>query len=221
MIDDASAPAAPRLLDIGASPGAPGECLVWELADERRGISSSTVGGGIGSVAWVINMTVDEDYGRFDPDRHLRDVAGECGLHGRGVGLMTAVAVRKYQRADADGALAWATVGVRRPVWAAEPDASAHTSARGPGTINLVVDVPVRLSDAALVNLVATATEAKVQALIELGVEGTGTASDAVAILSATAGPAEPFGGPRSTWGARVATAVHEATAAGVIAQRG
>ena len=37
------------------------------------------------------------------------------------------------------------------------------------GTINMLVMVPERLSDAALVNAVATATEAKAQALAERG----------------------------------------------------
>jgi adenosylcobinamide amidohydrolase len=83
------------------------------------------------------------------------------------------------------------------------------------GTINTLVRVPVRLSDAALVNAVATVAEAKAQALWEIGVEATGTASDATAVLCAPDGTAEPFGGPRSTWGARIARAVHAAVREG------
>jgi adenosylcobinamide amidohydrolase len=83
------------------------------------------------------------------------------------------------------------------------------------GTINIVVAVPVRLSEAALVNAVATATEAKVQALHEAGIRATGTASDAVVVHCPTDGTAEPFGGPRSTFGARIARAVHAAVLAG------
>jgi len=61
-------------------------------------------------------------------------------------------------------------------------------------------------------------TEAKTQALAEAGVPGTGTSSDAVCIAcpaAEPAGPVEPFGGPRSPWGARAARAVHRAVAAG------
>lgn len=117
-----------------------------------------------------------------------------------------------------------ATVGVRRPVWAAdvnepvEPDTGPGTI--NPGTINLVVMLPVRLSDAALVNAVSTATEAKVQALLHHGVDGTGTASDAVAVLCVADGTAHEFGGPRSRWGSRIARAVHDVTAAGIAAQQ-
>src|SRR5438874_2480696 len=68
------------------------------------------------------------------------------------------------------------------------------------GTINVVVVVPERLSDAALVNAVATATEAKAQALHDLGHDATGTATDAVCILCPDEGRPHDFGGPRSLW---------------------
>lgn len=77
------------------------------------------------------------------------------------------------------------------------------------------------LSDAALVNAVATATEAKVQALRDAGLDASGTPTDAVCVSvpDPSAGPSsrlpgavEPFAGPRSRWGARIARAVHRAT---------
>ncbi len=101
-----------------------------------------------------------------------------------------------------------ATVGVSTPTWAAAPDGA--WSRWQPGTINLVCWVPAPLADAALANAVVTATEAKAQALLEAGVPGTGTASDAVA-LCCPPGGSEPYGGPRSAWGAPLARAVHAA----------
>ncbi|GAA4188530.1 adenosylcobinamide amidohydrolase [Microbispora amethystogenes] len=80
-----------------------------------------------------------------------------------------------------------------------------------PGTVNILVAVPVAFSDAALVNAVMTVTEAKTQALLEAGFPCTGTASDAVCVAVRREDPAEPFGGPRSVWGARIARAVHRA----------
>jgi adenosylcobinamide amidohydrolase len=76
--------------------------------------------------------------------------------------------------------------------------------------------VPVGLSPAAAVNAVGTATEAKAQALFEAGVPGTGTASDAVVVVWSPVLPTEPFAGPRSTWGARIARAVHAAVRHGL-----
>jgi adenosylcobinamide amidohydrolase len=86
-----------------------------------------------------------------------------------------------------------------------------------PGTVNIVVTLPVALSDAALVNAVATATEAKVQALLDAGLDCSGTPTDAVCVAAPEPGPdgGEPFAGPRSPWGARIARAVHTAVLAG------
>ena len=109
-------------------------------------------------------------------------------------------------------------------------DATGEAPGAGPpppGTINLLVVLPEPVGDAALVNLLATATEAKVQALLESGVAGTGTASDAVCVVcpDLAADPAADrergrFGGPRSYWGGRVARAVHEAVRRGAAADR-
>jgi len=71
------------------------------------------------------------------------------------------------------------------------------------------------LSDAALVNAVATATEAKTQALHDLGFNATGTATDAVCIVCPDEGTTHHFGGPRSVWGSRLARAVHHAVLSG------
>jgi len=106
-----------------------------------------------------------------------------------------------------------ATVTSRSDAAGADSHGASVTSR--PGTVNLVIVVPARLGDAALVNAVGTATEAKAQALWELGLHATGTASDAVSVLCPTDGVAEPYGGPRSLWGARLARAVHVAVLRG------
>ncbi|MER7745500.1 adenosylcobinamide amidohydrolase [Streptomyces bacillaris] len=104
----------------------------------------------------------------------------------------------------------------------AAPGTEPRTPHR-PGTVNIVVVLPVALSDAALVNAVATATEAKVQALLDAGLDCSGTPTDAVCIAAPEPGPdgSEPFAGPRSPWGARIARAVHTAVLAGARPARG
>ncbi|GAA2376333.1 adenosylcobinamide amidohydrolase [Catellatospora methionotrophica] len=97
----------------------------------------------------------------------------------------------------------------------ADPGADAQNpggAAFVPGTINIMVAVPVALSPAALVNAVATATEAKVQALRDAGFDASGTPTDAVCVAARAAGEQERFAGPRSAWGSRLARAVHAAT---------
>lgn len=180
------------------------------------------------------------DYHRTDPDRHLTEIGAALGLAGTGCGLLTAVDVTRHHLAADGGVHATATVGLSSPAWAAAPDrhfrrevpAGLRTTAFTDyeiveyrpladgdgyrvGTINIVVAVPVRLSGAALVNAVATATEAKAQALHEVGVRATGTASDAVVVHCPTDGAEETYGGPRSVFGARIARAVHAAVLAG------
>jgi adenosylcobinamide hydrolase len=188
--------------------------LVWRFADPLRCVSSAPLGGGLGPRHWVLNVQVASDYGRLDPADHLRRIAGTLGLAGPGVGLLTAADVRRWQRTVDAGVCVDATVGVTHPTWAAAADVAdvvGEVAARAPGTINIVATVPVALSDAALVNAVATVTEAKTQALWDAGIAATGTASDAVSVACPSGPPASDFGGPRSVWGARLARAVHRA----------
>ena len=187
--------------------------LVWRFPQPVRAVASGPLGGGIGLRQWVVNATVHRDYDRLDPDDHLREIAEAAGLTGPGTGLLTAVDVGEAVTISQEGVDVVATVGLGHPTLAAAPDDPGNAV----GTINIVALVPVALSDAALVNAVVTVTEAKVQALWEHGVTATGTASDAlfVGCVADTIDGVETFGGPRSTWGARLARAVHSAVRTG------
>lgn len=187
--------------------------LVWRLGRPARVIASAPHGGGLGTRHWVVNAQVPRSYGRRDPDRHLARLGTSLGLRGRGVGMLTAADVRSFAVGVDDGVEAVATVGLGHPVLAAAPDDRRPVTLVG--TINVVALVPERLSDAALVNAVATVTEAKVQALADLGLRATGTATDAVCLVCPEEGRPHDFGGPRSVWGARLARAAHTAVLAG------
>jgi len=219
---------APRLLHRDED-GGRWPFLVWRFAEPRRTISSAPVGGGLGERDWVLNAQVRSGYARYDLAVHLDELADRAGVApGGGVGLLTAADVTGAVSAADGGVDVLATVGIRVPTWAAAPEgepdpiitphAARAGGARSPGTINIVVQVPVPMSDAALVNLVATVTEAKAQALLERGIPGTGTATDAVCVVCPrpAGDPLEPFGGPRSTWGARAARATHASVVAGI-----
>jgi len=196
--------------------------LVWRLAAPMIAASTAPHGGGLGPRRWVVNAQVAAGYRREDPDAHVAELAKWLGLGGPGVGMLTAVDVRAARHRDVDGARVVASVGLGHPTWAASPAAAPaaptaepSTAGVGAGTINVVALVPERLSDAALLNALTTVAEAKAQALLEAGVPGTGTASDASCILCPTEGPAHAFGGPRSKWGDRLARAAHAAVRAG------
>ncbi|MGJ7419658.1 adenosylcobinamide amidohydrolase [Streptomyces cinereoruber] len=191
--------------------------LVWAPGPGVRMVSSAVLGGGIGEREWVVNAQVPPGYDRLDPVAHLRELASGAGLAGEGVGLMTAASVADRRHAVDGGAHAVVTAGIGVRGWAAAPGVGGVTVPR-PGTINIIVSLPVPLTDSALVNAVATATEAKTQALVELGADASGTPTDAVCVAAPSPGGdgdgplAESFAGPRSLWGARLARAVHRAT---------
>ncbi len=184
---------------------------LWRLPAPMLAITSAPLGGGMGLRAWVLNAQVAKTYSRVDVEDHLREIAHGAGVDGIGVGMLTAVQVDDCAAATDHGVHAFATVGVTVPAWASAPDGDQGLSTVG--TINVVAFLPVRLSDAALVNAVMTVTEAKTQALFQAEVPGTGTSSDAVCVLCPASGDGETFGGPRSLWGSRLARAVHGAVA--------
>jgi adenosylcobinamide amidohydrolase len=208
--------------------------LVWRFDPPVLAISSGPLGGGLGVRNWAVNATVPRGYDRDDPDVHLAELAAGLGLgRGPGVGLLTGLDVTRRVTASDGGVCVTATVGIGLPCWAAAADEggdaahggdpahgadAAHGAGAGRrvprqpvGTINIVARVPVRLSAAALVNAVSTVTEAKTQAIWQAGIEATGTCTDAVCVVCPADGAAEPYGGPRSVWGARLARAVHAA----------
>ena len=198
---------------------------LWHPGPGYRMISSGVLGGGLGPREWVLNVQVPAGYARTDPAMHLRELARGLGLSGPGIGLLTAAPVTDVVQRQDEGVHAAATVGLRVPTWAAalpggpDPEQAPidHELPAPPGTINVVVSVPVPLSDPAFVNAVVTATEAKVQAVLDAGFPGTGTATDAVCIAAPAGAAGEEFTGPRSPWGARIARAVHAAVQAGAV----
>ncbi|MHB8335563.1 MAG: adenosylcobinamide amidohydrolase [Acidimicrobiales bacterium] len=197
-----------ELVERGDEP----DLLVWRTGASLVA-STATVGGGVGVRHWLLNAQVPHDYARTDLGAHGEELASALALRGEGVVMFTAAAVRRVRVAIDGDVVVEATVGVTRPTWAAAPDEATD---HGPGTVNIVVFVPVRLDEGAMLNAVVTATEAKSQALFERRIDGTGTASDALCVVAPLEGPREPFAGPRSRWGARVARAVHAAVLAGL-----
>ncbi|OVZ99809.1 adenosylcobinamide amidohydrolase [Streptomyces sp. CS113] len=199
--------------------------LLWRPGPGWRMVSSAVLGGGIAERAWVLNAQVAHGYRRTDPARHLAGLARAAGARGPGVGLMTAADVSAHGRARDGGTEAVATAGISVRGWAAAPQEcttgaapqECATGAVPPGTVNIVVALPVALSDAALVNAVMTATEAKVQALLDAGLDCSGTPTDAVCVAARAprdGADVHAFAGPRSEWGARLARAVHRAVGA-------
>ncbi|MGG6313907.1 adenosylcobinamide amidohydrolase [Paenibacillus macerans] len=190
--------------------------LLLESPAELDGLSSAVYGGGHGMLRRMVNIYVDRNYRCDDPQRDIAGLLREWGHPAEGTaGLLTAVPLRYAAVAEergedfavfccaTAGASNAARAGVRRTTFPASWT---------PGTINLLLAVDGRLTPAAMVNAVMTATEAKTAALGDLGVRdaenglsATGTTTDAVVLgvsqradwplLHAYAGTATDLGG--------------------------
>ena len=78
------------------------------------------------------------------------------------------------------------------------------------GTINIIVISSKTLSEGAIAGTIITATEAKTRALIDKGLQFTGTTSDAIVVAYEGTGEGEPilYSGPATPFGRRVAKLV-------------
>jgi adenosylcobinamide amidohydrolase len=194
---------------------------VVEAASELRALSSAVLGGGLGRVRTWLNLGVEASYARLDPDAHLRERS--TGLTEPVVGTLTAVDVAAYTSAERGSAAALATVGAAHGL---APAGRRPRSVPRVGTINVFVAVGAPLTDAGLAGALATAVEAKAQALADARVPAanadgfaTGTATDAICV-ACPPGATEPFAGPATRPGADLAQAVHAAVLAGAVAER-
>lgn len=130
--------------------------------------ASTGISGGIRSVSTLINHTVSAGRSHEDPKKELEFVAAGAGISHDFFGLLTAVPVQHCCVLQYDSVTAFITAGIRR-----EPPINA-------GTINIIVCSNEGLGDAALLETIMVATEAKAEALLEMGLLLTGTPTDAV-----------------------------------------
>lgn len=200
------------------------DALLFPVPSGWVALSSASVGGGLSWPRLVANLGVGDDFLRTDLEAYVKERLTALGRDEAPVtALLTAADVRCWTGGDSDGVRAWATVAATKPTWAARPGGlgipALEDAPPEPGTVNIVLSVPVPLTGSALVQAVGTVTEAKAQALLHAGVPGTGTASDAVVVLcpdSVEGRAPVPFAGVRSPWGHRVAESVRQAVSTGM-----
>jgi iron complex transport system ATP-binding protein len=182
-----------------------------------RVLSSALTGGGLGHTHDIVNMHVDDVAPDSSPQAELAACAAALGVGDGFVGLMTAAATQHARLTVAgDDDLTVASVvsvGLSNTTRAGLTPPAAPV----PGTINAIVLVDGRLTDAALVNAVITATEAKTAVLAEWDVRtpggelATGTSTDAVVVACTGRGDPLPYAGPATPVGHLVARTVRDA----------
>ncbi|USB34136.1 adenosylcobinamide amidohydrolase [Paenibacillus sp. YPG26] len=188
-------------------------------------LGSAVYGGGMVRLQRMVNIYVDRFYRCDDPERDIRDLLQrwEYPLE-MTAGLLTAVRLEHTAVAeeldDEASVFICATAGVSNGARAG----TARTTFPAdyvPGTINLIIAVDGRMTSAAMVNAIITATEAKAAALADLGVPdaengltATGTTTDAV-IIGVSQNPAygqlHPYAGTATHIGGRIGRLVYSA----------
>ncbi len=180
-------------------------------------LSSALACGGFARTCDVVNMHVDDVAPDSSPQAELAAFAAGLGVGDGFVGLMTAAATQQARLSVARAAdltvASVVSVGLSNTARAGlTPPAPL-----APGTINAIVLVDGRLTDAAMVNAVITATEAKTAVLAEWDVRtpdgdrATGTSTDAVVVACTGRGTPLPYAGPATPVSHLVARTVLDA----------
>jgi len=132
--------------------------------------ASTGINGGIRDVLSLVNHTVPAGGGHEDPQKELERITALEGIDHDFFGLLTAVPIEQCCILQYDFVSVFITAGVRR-----EPLGNA-------GTINIIICSSEGMEDAALLETIMVASEAKAEALQAMDLPLTGTPSDAVII---------------------------------------
>ncbi|MCP3762212.1 adenosylcobinamide amidohydrolase [Domibacillus sp. A3M-37] len=186
-----------------------------------KSLSSGVIGAGWGWRSAFVNRHVDKNYNmdNFEEEAAAYFLKNGFDLH-ETVGMMTAVKIedaawRKEAQEDVS-VFVVATAGVGNAVDVTQPRSSWKENLT-PGTINIWVFANGKLSEEAFVQGLMTATEAKVKALADAGVQdpetgtiATGTSTDSMLIAATQRGAYQQFAGSITPLGIAIGRAVYE-----------
>lgn len=186
-----------------------------------KSLSSGVIGAGWGWRSAFVNRHVDKNYNmdNFEEEAAAYFLKNGFDLH-ETVGMMTAVKIedaawRKEAQEDVS-VFVVATAGVGNAVDVTQPRSSWKENLT-PGTINIWVFANGKLSEEAFVQGLMTATEAKVKALADAGVQdpetgtiATGTSTDSMLIAATQRGAYQRFAGSITPLGIAIGRAVYE-----------
>ena len=201
-----------------------GPWLVVHFSEPQVCLSWAAVNGGkvqTPTVAWYY-LSPEEQPHAGELGGYLRLKLDEAHLHGA-IGLLTTR--KRYGHTEAsvewEQVRAWAlaTVGLRDAVRVGdEPNAGPAAA-----TVNLLCQVSLPLTDAAMLEAVSVAAEARTAAILESGVRSvvsgrsaTGTPSDCIVIACPPNGLEDPRAGKGTSVGHVIGQAVYQAVSSGI-----
>ncbi len=196
--------------------------MVVQLPQRMRVLSTTILNGAFTETDTIVMVQVPISYLGAEPEEEVRSIVKRLGLGLATVGFMTAADMEKVISVKEESyngmeAIAIATAGVKNAVYAGELIPERVKALLGKAhTINTIVVLGVPLHDTGLANAIITATEAKSAALMDCKVRGTGTTSDAIAVLCPI-GKGEKYAGTATDIGICLARAVRGAVAESVL----
>lgn len=205
------------------------DALIVSFATPARVLSWAVVNGGFCDADHVINHHVRGNDQGFcaDPERWLKESAVRLGLRGSVVALATAVEMKNLVEvsfsAGGNSVTCFATVGCGNALSVGDP-ASVAIEQVVPSlhTINMILTVHPGLEDGALVEVVQIATEGRVRALYEAGIQSslsnlaaTGTGTDCIAVVS-LGGERERYCGKHTLLGELIGRTAYAAVKSGL-----
>lgn len=155
-------------------------------------LSSAIHGGGMKRIDRVANIYVDRFYDCSNPEKDVNKLFEDWGYDpGATAGLLTAVQLKHaavLEESGKDASLfCCTTAGISNGARAGSERTTFPVYQ--PGTINIMLMIDARMTQAAMVNAVITAVEAKTAALADLGIRdaengliATGTTTDSIVL---------------------------------------
>ncbi|RFU67945.1 adenosylcobinamide amidohydrolase [Bacillus sp. V59.32b] len=185
-----------------------------------RTLSSGVTGAGFSWHHTFINRHVDQNYDCSDHIQEMKEYLLTRGfVPEETVGMMTAVNLhdvvyRFYQEEDISVFIV-VTAGTGNAVDATSNKRISYKQTTG--TINTWIFINGRLSEAAFVQSMVTATEAKVKALLDFGIKdpvtgtyATGTSTDSILIASIQQGTEVQYAGTITPLGNLISKGIYE-----------
>jgi adenosylcobinamide amidohydrolase len=196
-----------------------------------RALSWAVLNGGFCYADHIINHQVQGKDASFcaQPRSWLQQAATKLGLNGKVVAIATAAEMKNLTQASMSGSGAevtcFATVGCGNALSAGDPASGITEKAAQPSlhTINMIAMVQPGLTDQAMVEAIQIATEGRVRALYEAGIQSsasnllaTGTGTDCIAIVSLDAAGAT-YCGKHTNLGELIGLAAYTAVKKGLM----
>ncbi len=174
------------------------------FSSPQRVISSAILNGGLTQADHIVNLKVPTSLNASEaPDISLQNYANAQGWQGQVVGMMTAASMNslRIEQTNIEGvdlaAIVTTGLGNARRAGDKADVQELLAETKEIGTINLILICSAKLTDAAMLEAIMLATEAKAAALQGAGILSpvsnqiaTGTGTDSIAIVSGN-GPEE------------------------------